>query len=791
MLSNAIAATDAEILICLDDFHVLSDSSSTELLSQLMLAPHSTVMWVIASRVTPASLPLGRLRLLNELLEIDARSLKFAGPECREFLDLALGESLEPALADLLAERTEGWAAGLQMASLSLRAAEDRDALIRGFSGTNRNVADFLQAAVLASLEEHTLRFLLDTSVLLRLNAEVCNFVTGRTDARAQLDLLESLNLFIFSLDDERRWYRYHHLFAVFLEQRLRDSDPERVRALHLRASEWFDDAGFGLEAIEHALRARDYVRAARQLDRLSLYERGQVTLLERLAARIPEPVLEQFPNLQLERIWGWEADWDFVKSRAGLNRLKRVLQEWRNGSRPVPEDVDPDYIAAKIAHREMMVLFVSDDMAGTRKICREWLAARHCADTHMQVSTEGALMAAQREHYECSAVDVATAALHERYQRAGLGFGEIFQYCVSGLSLFHVGDLARAREMFERSFAAAVSLHGRLSPLASMPALLLAELHYERNELAEARALVTDYLDIAHGLGFVDKLIAGYLTKAKLEASEGQYEIAQRTLDEAERAARVSGFSRLLAHVASERLRQSLLRGELELTVEQARQAELLGSCINLQPREGVTSYEETLAIAWARAARARSDLDGAIRLIRNWCRFTTERQCGRAAMRLSIELAKLLYARNDFSAAGRQICEAVRLGVSHGFVRTFVDGGEEVRQLLSNAVVSGELQEREAAYAREVLQAFAGGEPAVTLPTRAAVAVRPAQFNQREIDILELAASDVPNREIARRLFLSEHTVKWYWKQIFGKLAVHRRLQAVISAREAGLIC
>ena len=180
----------------------------------------------------------------------------------------------------------------------------------------------------------------------------------------------------------------------------------------------------------------------------------------------------------------------------------------------------------------------------------------------HMEISTAGALLAARREHYDCAGIDATAAALHEQYQRAQWSFGEIFQDCVSGLSFFQVGNATRAREMYERVAGSGRPLHGKPSPLASMSALLLAEVYYEQNRLPQARALVADYLDIAHGLGYVDKLIAAYVTKARLEASDGQYEIAQQTLDDGDRCARVTGFFRLRANVPCERMRQMLLSG-------------------------------------------------------------------------------------------------------------------------------------------------------------------------------------------------------------------------------------
>ncbi len=790
LLSSALDRPGCTLTVCLDDFHLLTDAPSAQLLSQLLLAPHSGLSWLVASRSAPLSLPLSRLRLLNELREIDAQALKFTSAEGHEFLCGALGEALEPKLSALLTERTEGWAAGLQLASLGLGAVGNRAELIQGFNGANRNVADFLSDTVLSKLDQATLDFLLATSLLPRLSVELCNFVTGLDDARRQLDRLETLNLFIFSLDEERRWYRYHHLFAEFLEQRLRDREPSRARELTERASAWFETAGYPLEAIELALRAQAFERAARLLDPLGLFDKGEAGPLEHLARQIPKDVLEQFPNLELERIYGWEADWNFARSRAGLNRLKRVLHQWRRGERPLPPHVDLEYIAAKIAHREMMVLFVSDDMAGTRKACEAWLASRHCADAHMEISTAGALLAARREHYDCAGIEATAAALHERYRQGQWNFGEIFQDCVSGLGFFQVGEATRARESYERALATAVQLHGRFSPLASMPALLLAELHYEQNRLPEARSLVDDYLGVAHGLGYVDKLVAAYLTRARLEADADQHEAAQHTLDEGERCARITGFVRLQASVLCERLRLLLLTGNALEVVDVARREGLLGACGRYQPRAGVTSVTERLALSWAYAARATGDLEGAIRLLKNWYRFTMERRCRRSGLRLAVELATLFHLRGDASAARHYACDALRLAAPQRLVRTLVDAGPELRTILQAALTARQVREAEAQLASEVLECVHGASWTADTASLTGAGVRPGEFSHREVDILELAASDVPNREIARRLVLSEHTVKWYWKQIFGKLNVHRRLQAVISARAAGLI-
>lgn len=792
LLVNALADLDEDVVFCVDDYHVLTDAVIERLMASLMQSLSSRLSWVIATRVTPSGLPLGRLRLLGELVEISAPDLKFNAAESQQFFASIAGICLPPALVELAAARTEGWVAGLQMASLSLASAEDPAGVIDRFSGMNRNVAQFLESEVLAKLDAETARFLLDTAVLTRMSTELCNHVTQRSDSRARLDELEALNLFIFSLDDERTWYRYHQLFAGFLEQRLRELEPDRARHLHERACEWLEEHGHGIEAVEHALKARAFARAARLLERLGLYEKGQMDLQERLAARIPQEVLEQFPSLQLERNWAWQSEWEFGKCRLALNRLKRLLREWRSGARPSPPDVDLDYVAAKLAHRELMVAFVSDDMKVTRRLCEHWLAAGHPADRHLEVSARGALMAAQREHYCCEDTALTADALHEVYQQAHFSFGDIFQDCITGTTFMLQGQTAQARHVYERAFRGAIAMHGRLSVLASMPALLLAELCYEQGELREAQVLVDDYLTLAHGLGYVDKLIAGFMTKSRLELKEGQHEAAQRTLDDARRYAETTGFGRLRAHVLAERLRQLLVCGQAEEAVELARRAGLLGSSLSHQPHGAVTTCDEIMALAWVRAAVARHELDAPIRLLKNWYEFTLERRCHRASMRLAVELAGLLHARNDLSAACYHVCQALRFARPGRFVQIFLDGGLPIQEVLAAALAGGSLPLPERTFGEEILAAFGKLHHASQLRPHGLVAegAQPAELNRRERDILELAAGDVPNREIARRLALSENTIKWYWKRIFAKLAVSRRLQAVNSARAAGVI-
>ena len=222
------------------------------------------------------------------------------------------------------------------------------------------------------------------------------------------------------------------------------------------------------------------------------------------------------------------------------------------------------------------------------------------------------------------------------------------------------------------------------------MPALLLAETHYEQNNCAAARTLIEDYMEVCHGLGYVDKLIAAYVTRARLEASDGQYRIAQRTLDEGDRCARATGFPRLQAHMLCERMRQLLANGNTVAVIDLARVSGLLGSCSTLQPHGRVTTITECVAISWSYAARANGDFDGAIRLLKNWYRFAMSDNVSDPALRFGIELAALYCQREDISAARHY---SLRGDPNRGIAwpgRSFIDAGREIHQVLRGAVAA-----------------------------------------------------------------------------------------------------
>lgn len=792
-LASALASVDAAVVF-IDDYQVIDDERIGVLMGNLVPSAGQHICWVIGTRAVPAHLPVARLRLRQELTEITMADLRLPLPEAAELLRKITGLSLDEQSVGTLHERTEGWVAALRIAAASVKGSAHPFRTVERFSAAHRDIGDFFGQEVLAPLPLALQRFLLETSVLGRLSVELCNFLTGAGDARRMLDRLETLNLFTFSLDEQRGWYRYHRLFAEFLKGRLAAAEPGRAFTLHSRASLWFEGAGHAREAIEHAILAKDFVRAASLLDGAALFSKGYLGDVNRYAQLIPPPILESFPNLQLERIYEWESTWEFAKARAALRRLSRKVNAWATGRELPPAHVDLQSLQAKISHREILMSFVADDMPQTERRCSKWFAAGLAADEYTEHAIQMAHMAAQREHYR--AHESITPAMLQRYGRIDTAhdYGSVFHGCFQGMSLLTLGCLGDAQDLYVRAYEAAKALPTGLLA-AAIPGLLLAEVRYEQDRVGEARDLIDCYIEVVGDKGFADKLISGHITRARIAFLEahGEHDAARHALDAAERCARTTGFERLRLHVLAERIRQLALSGGHEEAFFWAKREKLLGSPSAFSPREGVTTCQELLALTWARVAALQGNIDRAQQLLRQWYQFTLARRCYRSTIVFALEIAAQLHARDSKSSAQRYVRNALRLGRGE-FVRSFLDAPRPVRASLREIAereVAGAAEEQR--YAKRLLNAEREAQPCLRAPEllSAGSSMRlTGDLNRRELEILELAAEDLTNGQIAARLALSLNTVKWHWRAIFTKLCVHRRAKAVGVARETGMI-
>ena len=428
-LINELAALDTRLVLVLDDYHLIESDEVHAGVAFLLAHLPPTFELAIATRHDPP-LPLASLRAQGELLELRAAELRFNEDEAEQLLRAAVGEGLEAADVERLVIRTEGWAAGLYLAALSLAGRSDRSAFIEGFAGDDRHIVDYLGGEVLDDLEPDTRGFLLRTSILERLSAQLCDHLLETTDARRRLLAIERANLFLVPLDGRREWYRYHHLFRELLRQELERSDPEKVPALHRRAADWLAARGLIDEAIRHALSAGDGAGAARLVAEQwrTPFNRGELATVDRWLDDLPEAVVASDPDLCLARAWVL-----MDRGRA------REAEQWLRGAEAGQDDLVPHAVLAfKL----------------------------------------GALGQAEQ---------IARAALERARVDSSLGLG--VAHCILGISLYYQGEPEEAESSLEEAVKLAVSGDNRLARIYALGYLALIRLEAGDEEAARIAA--------------------------------------------------------------------------------------------------------------------------------------------------------------------------------------------------------------------------------------------------------------------------------------------------------------
>lgn len=775
-LVNALSELRSEIVFIIDDYQTIhSRQIHTDLAFVIQHLPRQLHL-TIASRADPP-LPLARLRARGELVEIRDADLRFTVEEAAALLGTTMDAPLPADDVAALAARTEGWAAGLQIAALSLRNRPDPSAFVRAFAGSNRFVFDYLLEEVLQQVSPDTETFLLETSILGRLTGDLCDAVTGRDDGQAQLERLERDHLFVTALDDRQEWYRYHSLFADVLRHRLRRLRHGYERDLHRRAAEWHTQARMIPEAVGHSLAAEDYARAAHLIERSaeSMWNRGEVATLLTWLNALPAPEVESRPRLVLILAWVEFLADRFAAVEAYLQRAEATAQ-----SDPEATDV-PGVIAAIRAAMSSMrgddpravIAFAEGARAALPESYAFWRRVTAIAEG-LAYDALGDPASARRAFRE--ALDDALA--HRDGVLGALAVWNLLRvYGTMGdleLGIRHGKDvLDQARDQGWRE----VDL--------SYVRLGLGRLLYERNELAELAEHVEAGIATASQGGLPRPLIDGYVTLARLRQAEGDAESAREMIERAEETARRHQVSDRLARVAPDRARLALASGDLQSAVRWARETEaMLLPTADSAPRAPDAQVEHLmLARVWIAEGRP----DDAVRLLARL------RAPAEASGRIGdlIEILALttvaLHARGDQSQARATLARALELGVPHGFVRTFADEGQIMSRLLDEASVPASVSRHDL----DRLKAACAPTGTGSHPSRPVA--RPATrspLSERELEVLRFVASGASNGEIAKRLFVSLPTVKKHVANILHKLDVANRTQAAARARELGLL-
>lgn len=770
-LINEVDAAARDFTIVLDDYHVIDASPIHESLTFFLDRLPRRMHLVIASRSDPP-LALHRLRARGELGELRIDDLRFTTNEASAFLNEVMSLGLTAGEAATLEERTEGWIAGLKLAALSMKGKNARG-FVDAFSGDNKYIAEYLVEEVLRSEPEHVRDFLLSTAILDRLNGSLCDAVTGSDGSQEVLEDLEKRNLFVVPLDDQRAWYRYHHLFADVL-RKLAARDGEQSRALHQRASVWFEAHGARGDAIRYALKAGDFTHAADMLqdpwpEKDRSYESRQ--WLDRVKS-LPESVVQSRPALNMGYAW---ALLNSGELEAADSRLQAIEQALATGP-------TSDWLAKELASARVYLTQSRGDLPETLEHARQALAMVAEGDD-AGLATGTALVAlALWGRGELEAAHETFAQALTIMRRCGHMADAIRGEFVLGDIRAAQGRLRDAARIYERGLQLAADGVFASPPETDELYEGLSEIHREWNELESAWRFLDGMGNGAPRLAHQGNRSRWCAAKAGLRVTEGDFSAALDLLDEAERQVRRDPVPR--AHpIAAIKARIHIAQGELKLAEEWAARAKVTAN-------DDLTFLREYEHVTLARLMIKRADRDGAVRLLD---RLKTAALTGaRKGSVIEILVLQSLVSHTAGNARAALDClgEALTLAEPDKFLRVFLDEGAPMRDLLRQATARG----LAGPYTRHVLAMFDARPVEQPRPGTtegpATNAIAGQALTTRELEILRLIAAGLRNQEIADTLSISAATVKRHIANAYGKLDASHRTEALARAKELKLL-
>jgi len=770
-LLNEITAIRGNFILVLDDYHVIDSKPVENAIAFLLEHLPPQMRLVIATREDP-DLSLARFRARGQLTELRVTDLRFTPSEAAEFLNkvMSLGLSAEDIAA--LETRTEGWIAGLQLAAISMQGHKDSASFIKSFTGSHHFVMDYLLEEVLTQQSETVQAFLLRTSILDRLCGALCEAVLldPSVSGQATLEHLEQANLFIVPLDNERRWYRYHQLFADLLRQRLQHGvasstqDQEvGVAEYHIRASLWYEDNGLEIEAFRHAAAANDFERAERLIEGkgMPLHFRGAVAPVLSWLESLPATVLDAWPSL-------WTAYASTLLVTGQTTRVEEKLQAAEATLAAAHQGAEPNDKTRDLIGRIAAIRATAAASQGQVETIiaqsRRALEYLHPSNLAFRTSTTWKLGFAYQLQGERTAASEAYTEVISIGQRSG---NMIFTLiAMIGLGNLQEGEnqLHLAAQTYER----ALQLFGEQPlPFASEAHFGLARVLYEWNNLDAAEQQAQRCIELLHQMENNDRIVACEIFLARLKLARGDAAGAATVLGKASQFVRQHNFMQRVPEVVSAQVRTLLQQGNLTAAAHLV-QANALPM---IQARVHLAHGETSAALAVLKPLRQQVEAKG----------WQDER------LKVMALQAVVLNAHGEKDKAVQVLGDALSLAEPGGFIRIFVDEGLPMAQLLSEAAAHGMKPD----YLGKLLAIFEAeqqGSAGKSQPAPAQPLIDP--LSPRELEVLQLIAQGLSNHEISERLFLALSTVKGHNRIIFDKLQVQRRTEAVARARELGLV-
>lgn len=808
-LINDVAVVSGDIVLVLDDYHLvdasLGDVSTAVDDALAFLLDHlpPQLHLVVATRVDP-NIPVARLRARGQLNELRAADLRFTFPETAAFLNRVMGVSLSPEDIDALETRTEGWIAGLQLAGLALRGTSvhrepiskkdltDAARLIDSFKGSHRYVLDYLVEEVLEQQSESVQSFLLHTAILDRFTGDLCdsvwlakgeapdgsqeNKLGAKGRGQAILEVLEHANLFVVPLDEERLWYRYHHLFADLLRRRLSQHQPEIISNLHARAAAWFHRQGLHPEGIKHSLAASDFAYAADLIESIAIdsVQEGAHTTVIGWIDSLPDDLVKERPYLCVLDAWALQLAGQLNAAEARLIDAEIAMDAKEQ------RDHNDDTILGLIHSHRAYMTFMTGDHDKTITFAQK--ALQQLPDTAGLIRAQTALYLGVAYRYQ-GQFQAASAIYHEILPEAQRIGGKL-----AVLAYLHLGDLNRqtahlhrAQEFYQGALRQTERQIGRPEmPYTGYAYVCIGRILRQWNRLEDANRFTTKGLALCRDWKVADILALSCIEMADISQAHGDDEQARVLMEEAFQI--MDSFSPWGSrYAAAHQAKMNLVRGDVNAAERWAETNDLILDGDFEFHREG-----EYLTLV--RVLIAQKRFEEAHALAERICRMAQSTGKRHSELEGLILLALISFEQDETDQALYFLETAFTIAEPEGFIRVFVDEGPRMARLLNTSL----RQRAVSGYVGRLLEAFSTDQPVpvapVTKQNDQSELVEP--LSERELEVLHLIAEGLTNRQLADRLFLSLNTVKAHTRNIYGKLDVHSRTQAVARAREMGLL-
>ncbi|WP_314585676.1 LuxR C-terminal-related transcriptional regulator [Paenibacillus terrigena] len=776
-LLNEIASIPYHIILVLDDYHVINSRLIDDAISIMLEHMPPQMHLVIVTREDPP-LPLARLRVRDQLIEVRTPDLRFTFNEAAEFIGEVMGLNLSSQSIALLESRTEGWIAGLQLAALSMKGHKDPDSFIKSFTGSHHYVLDYLVDEVLQQQSEYIQTFLLRTSILDRLCGPLCDAILPKGDEKTIapfssgqqiLEYLERSNLFIIPLDEDKRWYRYHHLFSESLRNRLNryfisdiSNKVTGAADLHKRASLWHEKEGLEMEAFHHAVLAKDIDHVARLLEGkgLPLHFRGEVV-----------PVVKWLDSLSNEGLNARPSLWVIYASAllmAGkMTYVEEKLQAAETAMKCVKQDITTNDLIGHIAAIRATLAVSNNQVEAIIEESRRALEYLYPDNLPVRTATLWTMGYA----YQLQGDRVKAGKSYSEALSTSQNIGHVMITIMASLGLGNIQEMENQLYTAAETYRNVLNMTGDLPLLVACEAHLgLARLFYEWNDLDAAMLHVQQGVHLAKRFEHMDRVVIGEVFLVKLKLSHGETSGVSASLAQADYLVRKYNLDFLIPKIAAVHIQLLLLQGNLT-------------EAVYLAQKHGLPISEAQVYLAQGNTSAALATLEPLLSLAeaKGW---------EDTLLKIIILQAVSLHSHGEKVKAVQIIADVLTKAESGGFIRIFVDEGMPMYRLLSEAAACGYMPD----YLGKLLAEFqvkelkSGSKSNQCLVLSANLIIEP--LSERELEVLRLIAQGLSNREISELLFIALSTVKGHNRIIFDKLQVKNRTEAIVRARTLGLL-